>query len=78
MYAPAEMKQAEDSLIAAVKAWNAGRRDESMELAELTRQRIKIAQEVTKKEAALGLSDEAWEQRRWLREVRAKRLTQTN
>jgi hypothetical protein len=73
-YAPAEMKQAEDALILAVKSYNAGQHDKSEEYLELTKDKVKLTEETVKKEAALGLSDEAWEQRRWLREVRNKRL----
>ena len=74
LYAPAEMKQAEDALILAVKSWNSGQRSKADEYAEIAEDKIAITKEVTKREAALGLSDEAWEQRRWLREVRNKRL----
>ena len=74
MYAPAEMKQAEDALILAVKSWNSGQRSKSDEYAEVAADKVALTKEVTKREEALGLSDEAWEQRRWLREVRNKRL----
>ena len=74
-YAPTELKQAEDALIAAVKAWNAGQKSKSDDLLVVAREKIKLTEEVVKREAALGLDDEAWEQRRWLREVRAKRMS---
>ncbi len=76
LYAPQEMKQAEDSLIQAVNSWNAGKRDVALQYAKVTEEKIALTKEVTRREAALGLDDVAWSQRNWLIEVRNKRLAQ--
>lgn len=73
-YAPNEMRQAEDSVIAAVNAWNDGQASESERLSLKAQQEIELAYKVAKGEASLGLSKQAWEQRRFLQQVRKERL----
>lgn len=70
LYAPELLRQAENSLIQAVNAWNQGRRRESNELAEKTEQAIAALRKETAANKKLGLSPESWRQMRYLQEQR--------
>ena len=67
------MKRAEDTVIAAVNAWNDGERDEANKLAERAHSEIAQAYQIAKREAALGLDKTAWQQRHFLQEQRRLR-----